>query len=109
MNIFKSLENLNVSEECFEDIVTMVEAMLSEDEFHDQKSIRRNAEKNAKGHAYKAKQFEKKSIAAEDQGKELKAERLYDKANTEWDKETAEQDRAAKAHRRVEELRSSVA
>lgn len=30
MNIFESLENLGVSEECFEDIVTMVEAMLSE-------------------------------------------------------------------------------
>lgn len=31
MDIFESLENLGVSEECFSDIVTMVEAMLSED------------------------------------------------------------------------------
>lgn len=30
MDIFESLEELNVSEECFDDIVSMVEAMLSE-------------------------------------------------------------------------------
>lgn len=30
MNIFESLEQLNVSEECFDDIVSMVEAMLNE-------------------------------------------------------------------------------
>ena len=30
MNIFESLENLNVSEECFEDIVRIVEELLSE-------------------------------------------------------------------------------
>lgn len=33
MDIFESLESLNVSEECFDDIVTMVEAMLNEDIF----------------------------------------------------------------------------
>lgn len=30
MDIFENLENLNVSEECFDDIVSMVEAMLNE-------------------------------------------------------------------------------
>ena len=30
MDIFESLEQLNVSEECFDDIVSMVEAMLNE-------------------------------------------------------------------------------
>ena len=30
MDIFESLENLNVSEECFEDIVRLVEELLSE-------------------------------------------------------------------------------
>lgn len=29
MNIFESLENLNVSEECFEDIITLVEGILT--------------------------------------------------------------------------------
>ena len=33
MDIFESLEQLNVSEECFDDIVSMVEAMLSENIF----------------------------------------------------------------------------
>ena len=32
MNIFESLENLNVSEECFEDIVQLVEYFISEEE-----------------------------------------------------------------------------
>ena len=31
MNIFESLENLNVSEECFDDIMGIVEELLSED------------------------------------------------------------------------------
>lgn len=31
MNIFESLENLNVSEECFDEILNMVEELLSED------------------------------------------------------------------------------
>jgi hypothetical protein len=87
--------------EIMEEIINIV----SEDELHDQKAIRRNAEKNAKGHAYKAKQFERRSDRAIEQGRERKAEALYDKANAEWDKETAEQDRAAKAHHKVEELR----
>ena len=30
MNIFESLENLNVSEECFEDIVSIVEGIINE-------------------------------------------------------------------------------
>ena len=30
MDIFESLKNLNVSEECFDDIVTMVEAVINE-------------------------------------------------------------------------------
>ena len=79
--------------------------VLDEDEFHDQKAIRRNAEKNAKGHAYKAKQLENRSIKAAEAGKERTADNLYDKANAEWDKETAEQERAAQAHSRVEQLR----
>ena len=32
MNIFESLENLNVSEECFNDIVQLVEYFISEEE-----------------------------------------------------------------------------
>ena len=34
MDIFESLENLNVSEECFEEIMDMVEELLSEDIYH---------------------------------------------------------------------------
>ena len=33
MNIFESLENLQVSEECFNDIIEVVEKLLLEDEF----------------------------------------------------------------------------
>lgn len=33
MNIFENLENLNVSEECFDEIMDMVEELLSEDTF----------------------------------------------------------------------------
>lgn len=79
--------------------------VLDEDEIHDYKAIRRNAEKNMKDHAYKAKQFEKRSDKAIEQGRERKAEVLYDKANDEWDQETREQQRAAQAHHRVEQLR----
>ena len=32
MDIFESLENLNVSEECFDDIVSIVEEILSEED-----------------------------------------------------------------------------
>ena len=79
----------------------------AKDEMQTLKSERRNAEKNAKTHGYNAKQLEKKSIKAEEAGRERKAEALYDKANAEWDKETAEQQRAANAHHKVEELRKS--
>ena len=79
--------------------------VLDEDEIHDYKAVRRNAEKNMKDHAYKAKQFERRSDKAIEQGKERKAEVLYDKANDEWDQETAEQQRAAQAHNRVQQLR----
>jgi hypothetical protein len=48
MNIFENLENLNVSEECFNDIMGIVEEILSEDELHDTKAIRRNAQRNSK-------------------------------------------------------------
>ena len=48
MDIFESLENLNVSEECFDDIINMVKNILNEDELHDTKAIRRNAQKNSK-------------------------------------------------------------
>ena len=34
MNIFESLENLNVSEECFEEIMEMVEALIKEADHH---------------------------------------------------------------------------
>lgn len=43
MNIFESLEELNVSEECFDDIVTMVEAMISETK-KARKEVQREAE-----------------------------------------------------------------
>ena len=43
MNILENLEQLNVSEECFNDILNIVEDLL-----HDTKAIRRNAEKEAK-------------------------------------------------------------
>ena len=79
--------------------------IVDEDEFHDQKAIRRNAEKNAKTHSYNARKLENRSIKAAEAGKERAADNLYDKANAEWDKETAEQQRAEDAHRRVEELR----
>ena len=77
----------------------------TKEEMQQYKSVRRNAEKSAKTHGYNAKKLENRSIKAEDEGKERKAEYLYDKANSEWDKETAEQDRAAKAHKKVEELK----
>lgn len=48
MDIFEQLENLNVSEECFDDIMDIVEDLLNEDELHDTKAIRRKAEKNSK-------------------------------------------------------------
>lgn len=48
MDIFEGLENLNVSEECFDDIISMIEELLSEDELHDTKAERRNAQKNSK-------------------------------------------------------------
>ena len=48
MDIFEQLENLNVSEECFDDILDIVEELLNEDELHDTKAIRRKAEKNSK-------------------------------------------------------------
>ena len=48
MDIFESLENLPVSEECFDDIINMVKNVLNEDELQDTKSIRRNAQKNSK-------------------------------------------------------------
>ena len=79
MNIFESLENLNVSEECFNDIVDIVEYFLGEDyrSFKDNvyddgssqafnslvkvnNSIKRNKEKNIK-RARKEYNKEKKS------------------------------------------------
>lgn len=48
MNILESLENLNVSEECFDSIMDIVEEILNEDELHDTKAIRRNAQRNSK-------------------------------------------------------------
>ena len=83
----------------------IVAAASPDDEFHNYKSIRRNAEKEAKKHGYNAKQYERRSIKAEEDGRERRAEYLYDKANSEWDKETAQQQRAADAHRKVEDMR----
>ena len=45
MDIFESLENLNVSEECFEDIVGLVEELLSESIYH---AIQNNPTKQSK-------------------------------------------------------------
>ena len=104
INNLQNLVNYYKTSEALE-IMEAILSILDEDEFHDQKAIRRNAEKNAKDHAYKAKQFEKRSDRAGELGKERRAEYLWDKANDEWDKETAEQERAAQAHNRVEQLR----
>ena len=65
MNIFESLENLNISEECFDDILSMVELILNEeDSLDDGSHIRRkygNPEykKDEKGEL----QFDKKGYA----------------------------------------------
>lgn len=48
MDIFESLENLAVSEECFDDILDIVKSVLNEDELQDTKATRRNAQKNSK-------------------------------------------------------------
>lgn len=66
MNIFESLENLNVSEECFEDIVRLIEAKI-DDDIKSENSKRRHYQKQSKrlgGHLKKLenaenKQFEK--------------------------------------------------
>ena len=44
MNIFESLKNLNVSEDCFNEIVSIIE-----DEIHDLKAERRHYDKKVKG------------------------------------------------------------
>lgn len=55
MNIFESLENLNVSEECFDDIIGIVEELLSEnlinkrDQYHISKKSVADTEKELKG------------------------------------------------------------
>lgn len=41
MDIFENLENLNVSEECFEDIVELVEMYLSEEDFNPFEFVRK--------------------------------------------------------------------
>lgn len=46
MSIFESLENLNVSEECFEDIIDMVEELI--DETSDERAKAANAETTRK-------------------------------------------------------------
>lgn len=48
MNIFESLENLNVSEECFGDIVGIVEELLSEELTDYIKKVHGNSEKGKK-------------------------------------------------------------
>lgn len=60
MNTFENLENLNVSEECFEDIITIVEDIL-----HDTKSVRRNAELNVKRGTKAAKELKGQRNAAD--------------------------------------------
>lgn len=65
MNIFESLKELNVSEECFEDIVSMVEAMINED-------IWDYADKKIKN-PFKRKELKRK--ATENKQKEIDAGR----------------------------------
>ncbi len=104
--IKKSIERHNKKiNEMLELAEAIVAAASPDDDYYNQKSIRRNAEKEAKKHGYNAKQYEKRSIKAEEAGRERRAEYLYDKANSEWDKETAQQQRAADAHRKVEDMR----
>ena len=69
------------------------------------KSVRRNSENAAKTHSHNARQLEKRSIKAGEAGREGAAERLYNQANAEWDAETRAQQKAAEAHKKVEELR----
>lgn len=60
MNIFENLENLNVSEECFEDIMSIVEDLLQ-----DTKAVRRNAELNVKRGTKTAKELKKQRNIAD--------------------------------------------
>lgn len=49
MNIFESLESLNVSEKCFNDIISIIEELLSEDVYHEILNKYGRPEYNAKG------------------------------------------------------------
>ena len=50
MNIFESLENLNVSEECFQEIKLLIEAMINEvsDKFIEKRRIPAKEERDKK-------------------------------------------------------------
>ena len=60
MNIFESLENLNVSEECFDEIMGIVEDILSEG--NHLRHVVKRAEKAGKLSSDKAKELEEKAM-----------------------------------------------
>ena len=73
MDIFESLENLNVSEECFDDIISIVEELLSEDVYS---AIDKYApEKDKERLRTKAENVEKKNYKAEVDKEEKKTGR----------------------------------
>ena len=55
MDIFESLENLNVSEECFDEIMGLVEALISEDRYVDTKTRKLTPEVEKSANAMIAK------------------------------------------------------
>ena len=83
MNIFESLENLNVSEECFNDIIGIVEDLLSEDVDDIKKRIEKKYGK-AKGYLdsyYDTRNKSAKLIDKLDLAREREEEKAAERAN----------------------------
>ena len=105
MNIFESLENLNVSEECFDEIMGIVEEILGES-----KVLAYSHEQRAKNDASNA-QYGRPSVHPREKGDKIIAKarqldkKLYDKMVT--DLESSNSKVKGEAERRKESLNTN--
>ena len=103
MDIFESLEQLNVSEECFNEILDMVEELLNEKKFDDEdveygfKVVRKNAlaNPNSTGGRYTQKDIRK---ARKEYAEMLKAPKVFEAFQEIWEMRKAKAEYDSKGY-----------